>query len=120
MKDLFCSYEQALALKELGFDEPCFGFFDTFTNEVKGGNFPCEGSNKAPLKSQIFKWFGDEHNLIGCIDYSKRNNWCYIIREIITINDTLIDSKTDGGFNTYEQVQESCIDKLIEIIKEKK
>ena len=28
MKDQFVSYEQALALKELGFDEPCFTTYD--------------------------------------------------------------------------------------------
>jgi len=27
MKKYFCSYEQSLALKELGFDEECFGWF---------------------------------------------------------------------------------------------
>jgi hypothetical protein len=27
MKKEFISYEQALALKELGFDEPCFGYW---------------------------------------------------------------------------------------------
>jgi hypothetical protein len=26
----FIPYEQALALKELGFDEPCFGFYDGY------------------------------------------------------------------------------------------
>jgi hypothetical protein len=27
MQDQFIPYEQALALKELGFDEPCFGYY---------------------------------------------------------------------------------------------
>ena len=28
MEKEFVSYEQALALKELGFDEPCFGYYE--------------------------------------------------------------------------------------------
>lgn len=27
MKDLFVGYEESLKLKELGFDEPCFGYY---------------------------------------------------------------------------------------------
>jgi hypothetical protein len=69
MQEHFVNYNQALALKELGFDEPCFGFYDIFTNEVKGGNFPCEGSNNAPLKSQVFKWFREEHGIWVTFEY---------------------------------------------------
>jgi len=115
MKNLFCSYEQSLALKELGFDEPCFGFFDTFTNEVKGGNFPCEGSNKAPLKSQVFKWFRDRYNLFGIV-YSDLS-WNITGGIANTYGDTYDwDSEK---FKTYEEAESACIDKLIEIIKEK-
>jgi hypothetical protein len=33
MKD-FIPYEQALALKELGFDEPCFGFANRYVTNI--------------------------------------------------------------------------------------
>lgn len=53
----FVPYDQALALKELGFDEPCFGFYnDMENNKPMGGNFPCDGRNSAPLYQQAFRW----------------------------------------------------------------
>lgn len=33
MEKEFISYEQALALKELGFDKECFGFYDVYNNK---------------------------------------------------------------------------------------
>ncbi len=63
MKD-FIPYEQALALKELGFDEPCFGYhgqssmsrwlFPKLPNEVASDDkgYVCS----APLYQQAFRW----------------------------------------------------------------
>ena len=35
MNKEFIPYEQALALKELGFDEPCFGYYNIKDNDLK-------------------------------------------------------------------------------------
>lgn len=64
MKELFVPYEQALELKELGFDEPCFGFYnDMENNKPMGGNFPCDGRNSAPLYQQCFRWFREKYKM---------------------------------------------------------
>ena len=71
MGDLFVTYEQSLALKELGFDVPCFRYTyigDTGNNvdhieEVKfkfSANYNADSlCISIPLKSQVFKWFDD-------------------------------------------------------------
>ena len=76
MNKEFIPYEQALALKELGFDEPCFGWFRTtllpsnFTEyfletelslneeftDLINSNFTGDACS-APLYQQAFRWF---------------------------------------------------------------
>ena len=80
MKTEFVTYEIALELKELGFDEPCFNRFYTkpqskmFGVDEKGRNYPIKNTSKklytmgehfvlninnaitAPLYQQAFRW----------------------------------------------------------------
>ena len=65
MEREFCSYEQSLALKELGFDEDCFvSFFIPnlysikFTATTKRNSTLAMGKDgcTAPLKQQVFRW----------------------------------------------------------------
>ena len=68
MENEFIPYEQALALKELGFCESCFGYYNidpyfktpTFNVEEP---FECEWCLPAPLYQQAFRWFRDKHGL---------------------------------------------------------
>jgi hypothetical protein len=74
MKNEFVIYEQALALKELGFDEPCLAFYSpkeelypVFQEPSKGpyfnnGNFI--ETLRVPLYQQAFRWFREKHNLV--------------------------------------------------------
>ena len=63
----FIPYEQALALKELGFNEPCFGWF-TFGHLRKGTivenkHVQGEGELLAPTYSQAFRWLYQKLNI---------------------------------------------------------
>ena len=118
MKNLFVTYEQAIAIKELGFDEPCFGFYDIFTNEVKGGNYPCVGSNNAPLKQQVFDFFREKYGY----DISIRKNSKKTYQFTIKLNFKEDDSYhfIDFPFDTHEEASSACIDKIILTIKRKK
>jgi hypothetical protein len=127
MEEYFVNYNQALALKELGFDEPCFKYIytgDTGNNvnryeEVEPSraknysnyNFLCISQ---PLKSQVFKWFRDEHKTQSLIQEYDINNYMF------TIDDGINGDISVVGFKTYEEAESACIDKLIELIKEKK
>lgn len=134
MQENFVTYEQALALKELGFDEPCFGFYyrkeiDLFEsckiqdrrNSSYVKNYMDEKDCTSPLKQQVFKWFRDEYKLISYIEHYAEWNF-----EIFRIDDKIAEVQDDVCFDytfkggTYEEAESACIDKLIEIIKEKK
>jgi hypothetical protein len=128
MKD-FVPYEQALALKELGFDEPCFGYhgqssmsrwlFPKLPNEVASDDkgYVCS----APLYQQAFRWFREKHDLFGCIDLQvcTPSHWFVRIDEI-SKNDYIFHSEDENyRFNTYEEAELACLIKLIEIVKNK-
>jgi hypothetical protein len=93
MEKYFLPYKLALELKELGFDEPCFGFYIE-TKELIPASYSQEGtvypSNSdllisewvsAPLYSQVIDFFEKEHNIfIGrtCYDDGKTpKRWVY-------------------------------------------
>jgi hypothetical protein len=138
MKTEFISYKQALALKELGFDEPCFGryiydgrgkeWFLVQTQQTKNASVIFEGdisvdgiSIASPLYQQAFRWFRDKFNLHGCVDLHVSNptHW-YIRIDNIVENDYLYHSEDENlKFNTYEEAEQECLDKLIEIVKNK-
>jgi hypothetical protein len=108
MKKEFIPYEQALALKELGFDEPCFathGYLDLYI----GSN---DGHIKAPTFSQGFRWFREKYNLFGHIEVEGDNSFYWHIRN----PEQFISSQKS---NTYEEAELECLKKLIEIIKQK-
>lgn len=121
----FVPYEQALDLKELGFDEECLGYFDDrgiFCYASNPWNATKEKGmmfhpTSAPTYWQAFKWFRDKHKLHGYCDYYRDEYWEYYIGDI-TDND--VDVITKGSFKTYEDAELACIKKLIEIVKEKK
>ena len=120
MEKEFIPYEQALALKELGFDEPCLFAFDNCstpmrcsdlrTNKQKfnGVNYNSSSYTSQPSFHQVFGWFREKYDLNYVI--VKAESWFY------TIN----GCNTQEGFNTYEEAQLECLKKLIEIIKEMK
>ena len=71
MNKEFVTYEQALILKELGFDEPCIGFFENngknsllVTDSVNFTNtdLKVEGVS-SPLYQQAFRWFRETYNM---------------------------------------------------------
>ena len=122
MKD-FIQYEQAFALKELGFDEPCFGYYgvenefvlDTMRNTSP--NYSRRGFISAPLYQQAFRWFREKYNLISYIHplalLQDTKKWCYEITNFESSWDEDID------LHSPEEAELACLIKLIEITKTK-
>ena len=94
----FIPYEQALELKELGFNEPCFGYWNidpylpkpTF-NLVKP--FDHEWCVPAPLYQQAFRWFRDTKLSDACVcRYQSRDDggiyFYYVINHDYGIEET--------------------------------
>lgn len=132
----FVPYEQALELKELGFHEPCFAFYQKEYIEIKPimvdddnqykltGYRTCANCEipahyvSAPTYSQAFRWFRDKYFI-----YS--NIWWVDEAKIWAISTTKIKySKnrkdkywSDLPYSTYEKAELQCLKKIIEIVK---
>ena len=116
MEKDFVPYEQALALKELGFDEPCFGYYtspDSLTLEQPDGRNG-QWVYFAPTFSQAFRWFRDKYNLMIPIYKDDIGQYYFSIPN----SDRLLDT-TNYCSESYEEAELECLKKLIEIVKEK-
>jgi len=134
MKD-FIPYEQALALKELGFDEPCFKYWvqtynDTHTWMDLHNKALNDDDCKAPLYQQAFRWFREKYDL----DYSllpesssghrllDRTFNIVIYKYYMNMNVQAEIVRIDGKiarYNKREEAELACLNKLIEIVKNK-
>lgn len=128
MEKEFIPYEQALALKELGFEDYCVGMYaHAFKNTIENQFVihTCKASSKlvwmkmpAPLYQQAFRWFREKYNLL------------HEITGIHSIEPFELDCRTLNIYNgdtwvlsyrgnSYEEAELACLKKLIEIVKNK-
>jgi hypothetical protein len=119
----FIPYEQSLKLKELGFDEPCLGKF--YYNHLEiGGNWRNDDFKEdpdifisAPLYQQVFRWFRNKYG----IDFSINTIYSRYNENTSKKYSGVIDTKTMytnvGFYDTYEEAELECLNKLIEIAK---
>lgn len=133
MKNEFVSYEIALSLKELGFNEPCFFAFDNCstpmrctdlrTNEQKfnGVNYNSSSYTSQPTFSQAFKFFRDKFKLFSYVELHLNFpiRYYFIIYEIG--NDDFVCHTEDETifYDKYEEAELACLLKLIEVVKKK-
>ena len=117
MKKEFIPYEQALALKELGFDEPCLGYYTgdkmhfvlrplmLRANELESYVVT------APLYQQAFRWFREKYSYHHSIYYHKSSKFeCRISDE----SDNNLSDKLFGNiYMTYEEVEFECLKELL-------
>lgn len=118
MEKEFIPYEEALALKALGFDEPCFGWY----SNMDGNPFRLrhcetylgiENCVKAPTFSQAFKWFREKYNLYpSIISHDIDNHIFTIVGE-----ENYESDDNQDNFENYEEAELSCLRKLIELVK---
>jgi hypothetical protein len=130
MNKEFIPYEQALALKQLGFNEPCFGYYVTVEvpnpflvttkiSDTQGGYFTF-----APLFQQAFRWFREKYNLNGILNhYPNTKLWDFSVHDLTWSGKEFIEhvKKEDRSirYSTYEEAELACLIKLIEIVKNK-
>jgi len=111
MKD-FVLYPEALELKQLGFDEPCFGWFASDRTLVKEVTEKTDFT-LAPTFSQAFRFFREEYNLHNGI-YPYYDEYEFQIKDFRLPTNTPIN----GGLMKYEQAELQCLQHLIKIVKE--
>jgi hypothetical protein len=129
----FVSYEQALSLKKLGFNDDCFyQYVREFDGDgelipvVSVDNYPTIRNNTqishhsggdcfaAPLKQQAFRWFRENYGFIISINY---NRFPDMIGKQYYVQ---FEHRTNIEYYlTYEEAENACVDKLIEICKTK-
>jgi len=139
MEKEFIPYEEALAMKELGFDEPCLAFYNLFSGRIP--TIPTifmqegmrvndcywiknSGTNTstcpdeyvaAPLYQQAFDWFRKEHNLFHNIRIGFGSpKWYDWVIQNITNSDFY--EEEDKSYNTYEESRLASLQKLIELV----
>ena len=132
MEKEFVSYEIALKLKELGFDELCFTYYYNINGNIRTGivvnihnAWTYTGTKKlgitlAPLYQQVFRWFRNKHDIDFSINtiYSKYNENTSKKYSGVIDNKTVFTNV--GFYDTYEEAQKECILNLISIIKNQK
>jgi hypothetical protein len=141
MNKEFVTYEQALALEELGFDEQCMADCMGYGNgDIENGTYKIEHTQifypndwitsddvaenlnlhcfhicGIPLKQQVLRWFREKYD--GQHWIGKRAGKLYVILYVF-LKDEAITFGEDSIFNTYEEAENTCIDKLIELAKQ--
>lgn len=123
MNKEFIPYEQALELKELGFDEPCFAAMDMYSNIDYGSemynwikNSETVQSTWAalPLYQQAFRWFREKYQLYpNIVKSAKFGDW---ICEWQSFGGNF---EVIGAYHHYEEAELACLKKLIDMVKGK-
>jgi hypothetical protein len=142
MNKEFIPYEEALALKELGFDESCMAIYYSkdksfswhhhkdHTNDepiLDSGEF----NISAPLYQQAFRWFREKYNIHAEITWSPSyeydpGEWYGVVLEITFVDGSYTKEwkaespdmqRGEGKQLTYEEAELACLKKLIKIVK---
>ena len=135
MKNEFAPYEPSLALKELGFNEPCLAKYSIdivgetiphfrYNNRISQAesidervwfnhNLDKEYIWSAPLYQQAFRWFREKYQIDSWI-YPNLNGLYSVsnIRRGVGLGKV-------SEYQTYEEAELACLIKLIEIVKNK-
>jgi hypothetical protein len=119
MNKEFVPYEQALALKELGFDASIFGYYYTlngkdwkFADDKQYDaldefyNIGSKFTISAPLYQQAFRFFREKYNIHIRIEKYDETKWW-----------ANWGSWTSEVYEIYEEAELACLIKLIEIVK---
>jgi hypothetical protein len=120
MEKEFVPYELAVKLKSLGFDEKCFcNWEESWSPEPEDEirmvlttdqTWLRPGWIRAPTFSQAFKWFREKGFLI---DFSSHNKDAHDFYFKWSENKSILSDTYD----TYEETELACLEKLIEIVE---
>jgi hypothetical protein len=124
----FVLYKQALALKELGFDEPCImtylnGELDKelflFNHSIR--SHPTQEFISAPLYQQAFRFFRENYELDSEIYMNHEYGVKFYTYLVLKLEKSIVSHKSGYAVkqNTYEEAELECLKKLIEIVKNK-
>jgi len=129
VKEAYVSFEVAKLLKEKGFNEFCYTYYDNIDNSInrfdKGLHFnntsypwgvPYDVSKAkkyivAPTQQMTMAWLR-EKNISIELSVVRSHYWVYTIYEIL--NNKVKELYNDGGFNSYEDAVEAALKYTLE------
>jgi hypothetical protein len=135
MEKEFVPYELALRMKQLGFNENCYRvgnpngaicwrFMDVAGVEGVGIDdiLQVEFDERwveIPTYSQAFRWFREKQDIEGFVHKSIEGNYYFVIKRLGNNESNIYEfTKTvPKNFNTYEEAELTCLEKLIEIVE---
>ena len=121
MSKEFIPYEEALALKKLGFDEECCAWYflidgmENVLQKYADGNWNDDQFKQcsAPLYQQAFRWFRETYEHIATSDFNRSLGYKFEID--LHGGDS---SCCTQWYATYEETELACLRKLIEIVNQ--
>ena len=126
MKNQFVSYEIALALKELGFDEECFGWFylnkPSYIEYERCKLKDCSNVHiPSPLYQQVEQWFREKHQIIIAVhayrDLDAIDEVDQILWEFTLWDKEWNDTSDYTYYHSYEEARDAAILEAIKIVK---
>jgi hypothetical protein len=120
MENQFIPYEEALALKELGFEESCFAWYvsDNYGLEfgkVIQSDLISDGII-APLYQQAFEWFRNHHSLF--VNFLTRTSVNEILETDVSIVSWKFPPRKIDYFIRYDDARLEALKALISILKD--
>jgi hypothetical protein len=145
MKKEFTSYKLALKMKKIGFDDQCFGYYESqdkylvinYNNQLteeqtkRPGLYITDNRNStlpqwavsAPTYSQAFNWFRDNHRIVSVISFYNNGEEWEDTEYKVTISEfehfDTHDTFVKSEFNDYYKARQRCLEELIKIIESK-
>ena len=118
MEKEFVNYELALRMKQLGFDERCImHWWKGKLSYYQMGDFSPTHTS-APTFSQVFRWFREKYNIHSfIIPLIDEVGFVYKYQARVHTEESAV--KIIGEFETYEEAELDCLEKLIEIVEQK-
>jgi hypothetical protein len=112
MEKEFVPYELALRMKALGFNEKCImHWWKGKLSYYQMGDFSPTHTS-APLYQQAFRWFREKYDLGHMINGIGHESFIMNIAGVLHIFNAF-------EFNTYEEAELACLEKLLEIVESK-
>jgi len=124
MKNEFVPYEQAVALKQLGFDKPCFAVYEdkkwflvesknsmSYELCLKTDTFP------VPTFSQAFRFFREKYGYYADLFVDDDKTFGFMISSFV--EEGVLEKPITRQINSHEEAELKCLIKLIEIVKNK-